>query len=101
MPATSPLPRRPSIRLATIGSQFRPIAARSFAAAAVKEARSNPTQALAYAQKAVALDSGPNSRFALGVAQLANNDSAAALVSLKAAHDAGDVGSEDPASIRR
>jgi TonB family protein len=75
-------------KVATIGSQFRPIAARSFAAAAVKEATSNPTQALAYAQKAVALDSGPNSRFALGVAQLANNDAAAALESLKAAHDA-------------
>jgi TonB family protein len=75
-------------KVETIGSQFRPIAARSFAAAATKQAQSNPTQALAYAQKAMALDSGPNSRFALGVAQLANNDDAAALESLKAAHAA-------------
>ena len=75
-------------KVGTIGSQFRPIAARSFAAAATKQAQSNPAQALAYAQKAMALDSGPNSRFALGVAQLANNDNAAALESLKAAHDA-------------
>jgi tetratricopeptide (TPR) repeat protein len=75
-------------KVSTIGPQFRPIAARSFAAAAVREAQSNPTEALAYAQKAMALDSGPNSRFALGVAQLANNDNADALASLKAARDA-------------
>jgi TonB family protein len=75
-------------KVTTIGPQFRPIAARSFAAAAVKEAQSNPTQALEYAQKAMALDPGANSRFALGVAQLVNNDAAAALQSLKAAHDA-------------
>jgi TonB family protein len=75
-------------KVATIGSQFRPIAARSFAAAAVKVAQNDPAQALGYAQKAVALDPGPNSRFALGVAQLASGDSAAAIASLKAAHDA-------------
>ncbi len=75
-------------KVATIGSQFRPIAARSFAAAAVKVAQNDPAQALGYAQKAVALDPGPNSRFALGVAQVASGDSAAAIASLKAAHDA-------------
>jgi TonB family protein len=75
-------------KVATIGPQFRPAAARSFAAAAVKEAQSNPATALDYGQKAVALDPSTNSRFALGVAQLANNDDAAALASLKAAHDA-------------
>ncbi len=75
-------------KVSAIGTQFRPIAARSFAAAATREAQSNPAQALAYARKAMALDSGPNSRFALGVAQLANNDNAAALESLKAAREA-------------
>jgi TonB family protein len=75
-------------KVQTIGSQFKAAAARSFAAAAVQDAQSNPSSSLAYAQKAVALDSGPNSRFALGVAQLANGDSAAALESLKAAHAA-------------
>jgi TonB family protein len=75
-------------KVATIGAEFRPAAAHSFAAAAVKTAQTNPAQSLAYAQKAVALDSSANSRFALGVAQLANNDDAQALQSLKAAHDA-------------
>jgi TonB family protein len=76
-------------KVSAIGSQFRPVAARSFAAAAVKEAQSDPAQALAYAQKAVALVPDANSHFALGVAQLANNDNAGALASLKAAHDQG------------
>jgi len=75
-------------KVATIGTEFKPAAAHSFAAAAVKIASSDPTQSLAYAQKAVALDSGPNSRFALGVAQLANNQDAQAIDSLKAARDA-------------
>lgn len=75
-------------KVATIGAQFKPAAGASFAAAAVKTAQSNPTQALTYAQKAMALDPNANSRFALGVAQLANNQNAAAIESLKAAHDA-------------
>lgn len=75
-------------KVENIGSQFRPIAAASFARAAVSTASSNPTQALAYANKATALEPGSNSRFALGVAQLANNQNAEALASLKAAHDA-------------
>ncbi|MGB6602526.1 MAG: TonB family protein [Candidatus Cybelea sp.] len=75
-------------KVSTIGSQFRPAAAASFAEAAVKVAQSNPTQALSYAQKAMSLDPSANSRFALGVAQLANGDNAGAVASLKAAHDA-------------
>jgi len=75
-------------KVSVIGTEFKPAAAHSFAAAAVKIASSDPTQSLAYAQKAVALDSGPNSRFALGVAQLANNQDAQAIDSLKAARDA-------------
>ncbi len=87
-------------KVQTIGPQFRPIAARSLAAAAVKLAQSNPTQALAYAQKAMTIDSGPNSRFALGVAQLANGDNAEALASLKAAHDAAVNDSKIPVSSK-
>lgn len=87
-------------KVSTIGQQFRPIAARSFAAAAVKVAQSDAAQSLAYANKAVALDSGPNSRFALGVAQLANNDNAAALQSLKSAHDAAMTDSKIPLSSK-
>jgi tetratricopeptide (TPR) repeat protein len=83
-------------KVATIGEQFRSAAAQSFAAAAVKGASDNPEQSLAYAQKAVALAPDTNSRFALGVAQLANNDSAAALASLKAAHDMAMADSKIP-----
>ncbi|HVN68203.1 MAG TPA: energy transducer TonB [Candidatus Binatia bacterium] len=75
-------------KVGTIGTQFKPAAAGSFAAAAVKEAQSNPTGALAYANKAMALEPNSNSRFALGVAQLANGDNEAALASLKAAQSA-------------
>ncbi|HLX26602.1 MAG TPA: energy transducer TonB [Candidatus Cybelea sp.] len=75
-------------KVQNVGSQFRPIAAASFARAAVSVATSNPTQALAYANKAMAIQPSANSRFALGVAQLANNQNAEALASLKAAHDA-------------
>jgi tetratricopeptide (TPR) repeat protein len=83
-------------KVATIGAPFRSAAAQSFAAAAVKGATDNPEQSLAYAQKAVALAPDTNSRFALGVAQLANNDSAAALASLKAAHDMAMADSKIP-----
>jgi len=74
-------------KVQNIGTQFKPIAAASFARAAVSTASSNPTQALAYANKAMAIKPDGNSRFALGVAQLANNQNAEALASLKAAHD--------------
>jgi TonB family protein len=75
-------------KVPTIGTQFRPAAAASFAAAAVKIAQSNPTQSLTYAQKAMAIEQNANSRFALGVAQLANGQNADALQTLKAARDA-------------
>jgi TonB family protein len=75
-------------KVPTIGSQFKQAASLSLAAAAVKGAQSNPSQALGYAQKAVALDPTTNTRFALGVAQLASGDNATALATLKAAHDA-------------
>jgi TonB family protein len=84
----------------TIGSQFRPAAAASFASAAVKIAQSNPTQALSYAQKAMSLDPSANSRFAMGVAQLANGDNAGAVASLKAAHDASISNPKIPTSSK-
>jgi hypothetical protein len=83
-------------RVATISAQFRAPAAQSFAAAAVKGAADNPQQSLVYAQKAVALVPDTNSHFALGVAQLANNDAASAVASLKAAHDAAMADSKIP-----
>jgi TonB family protein len=61
--------------------------AETLAVAAVKTAQQNPAQALAEAQKAVALN--PNSadaKYALGVAQVANKQYTDAIVTLKAAH---------------
>ena len=67
----------------TVTKQFVPVAASSFATAAVKMAPNDPAQSLAYAQKAVALDNSTNSRFALGVAQNANKQYSAAITTLK------------------
>jgi tetratricopeptide (TPR) repeat protein len=72
----------------TIGKQFAPAAAASFAAAAVANADQNPTVALGYAQKAVALNPDTNSRFALGTAQLADKQYADAVTTLKAVRSA-------------
>jgi TonB family protein len=52
-------------KVGTIGKQFQPIAARSFARAAVDVAPQDPAQSLAYAQKAVALDQSTNSKYAI------------------------------------
>lgn len=71
-------------KVPTIGKQFQPAAAASFAAAAVATSDSSPEQALAYAQKAVALNPDTNSRFALGTAQLSNKQYADAVTTLKA-----------------
>lgn len=71
-------------KVGSIGKQFTPIAAASFAAASVADADQNPQQALAYAQKAVALNPDTNSRFALGTAQLANKQYSDAVTTLKA-----------------
>lgn len=87
-------------KVGTIGPQFKEIAARSFATAAVKGAQSDPSQALGYAQKAIALEPDANSRFALGVAQLASGDATTALASLKAAHQAAMTDSKIPVSSK-
>jgi TonB family protein len=71
-----------------IGKQFQPAAAASLAAAAVQVADSDPTQSMTYAQKAMSLDPSTNSKFALGVAQLANKQNTDALATLKAVHSA-------------
>jgi tetratricopeptide (TPR) repeat protein len=70
-------------RVGSIGKQFQPAAAASFAAAAVQVSDSNPAQAMTYAQKAMSIDPSTNSKFALGVAQLANKQNAEALATLK------------------
>jgi tetratricopeptide (TPR) repeat protein len=74
-------------KVSSVSKNFAPIAAQSYANVAVKAAQSNPDQALAYAHKAVALAPDNNSKFALGVAQLANKQYADAITSLKGVHD--------------
>jgi tetratricopeptide (TPR) repeat protein len=73
-------------QVSSIGTQFKPAAAASFAAAAVAQVNTNPSTALTYANKAVALQPDANSKFALGAAQLANGQNAAALATLQAVH---------------
>jgi len=70
-------------KVPNIGKQFQPAAAASFASAAVATSETSPQQALAYAQKAVALNPDTNSRFALGTAQLSNKQYADAVTTLK------------------
>jgi len=76
-------------RVQDIKKPFQPIAAQAFATAAVRVSASNPSQALDYAHKAVVLSkSDATSRFALGVAELANKQNADAIATLKGVHDA-------------
>uniref|UniRef100_E6PIE8 TonB C-terminal domain-containing protein n=1 Tax=mine drainage metagenome TaxID=410659 RepID=E6PIE8_9ZZZZ len=72
-------------KVATIGAPFKEAAAQSFAAVSVRQAGSNPDQALLYAQKAYALDSSPNSLYALGIAEFGMNEYAQSIASLEKA----------------
>lgn len=74
-------------RVQDIKKPFQPIAAQAFATGAVRVSQTNPAQSLDYANKAVALSSDATSKFALGVAQLANKQNAAAVTTLRAVHD--------------
>jgi outer membrane protein assembly factor BamD (BamD/ComL family) len=68
-----------------VDSRFKAVAAHAFASAAVNLASSDPGTAVGYGQKALALDSGPNSLYALGIAQLGAKDTASAVANLKKA----------------
>ena len=74
-------------KVPNVSKAFVPVAAQSYATAAVKLAPSDAAQSLAYAQKAVALDNSNNSHFALAVAQNANKQYPDAIATLKALHD--------------
>ena len=67
-------------KLSVVPATYVTIAAQSYAVASIKS--SDNAQKLAYAQKAIALHPDGNGYFALGVAQEANNQSAAAVESL-------------------
>ncbi|MBV8727351.1 MAG: hypothetical protein JO233_06165 [Candidatus Eremiobacteraeota bacterium] len=75
-------------KMSSIPARDKSAAAATYATAAVQLQHSNAQQALAYGQKAVSLVPDSSSYFALGVAQLANNQNADAAASLKRAHDA-------------
>ena len=70
-------------KVSAVGKNFQGIAASAFAEAAVTTAASNPADALGYANKAVQMANNNNSRFALGVAQIANKDYPSAITTLK------------------
>ncbi|MBV9149049.1 MAG: tetratricopeptide repeat protein [Candidatus Eremiobacteraeota bacterium] len=76
-------------KMSSIPARDRSVAGSVYATAAVQLHTSNAQQSLAYAQKAVSLSPSGASYFALGVAQLANNQNANAVASLKQAHDMG------------
>jgi tetratricopeptide (TPR) repeat protein len=69
----------------TISKSYRALAAHAYASAATSLATDtppDPTRAAAYARKALAIDSGANSQFALGIAQLSGRDFVNATASL-------------------
>jgi hypothetical protein len=70
-------------KVARVSSFYSAIAAGAFAQAAVDVSTTNPQQSLDYARKAVSLNGGANSRFALGVAQLANKQYTDAIATLQ------------------
>ncbi|MGC8485875.1 MAG: hypothetical protein ACP5O6_09615 [Candidatus Baltobacteraceae bacterium] len=72
-------------KVATIGAPFKEAAAQSFAAVSVQQAAADPDESLLYAQKAYALDSSPNSLYALGVAQFGMKQYAQSIASLEKA----------------
>ena len=75
-------------RVQDIKKPFQPIAAQAFATGSTRVSQSNPAQALDYAHKAMALSNGDaTSRFALGVAQVANKQYPEAVATLKGVHD--------------
>jgi TonB family protein len=74
-------------KVGALNAEFKPVATISFIAAAKSMLQTNPTQAVAYAQKAVALMPNGNSYFMLGAAEAAAGSSTQAIADLKHARD--------------
>lgn len=74
-------------KVPTPTKEFADVAAQSYVMAAGKLASTNPSQAVAYGQKGVALKANGGAYYALGVAQMNANDAAAAVTNLKKARD--------------
>lgn len=79
-------------KVSAIARIYQTVAASSFANAAahlgseVNASTEDETVALAYARRAIALDPGPNSQFALGVAEIGDKQYAQGLATLQAVH---------------
>ena len=74
-------------KVPSITKTFSQVASQSFALAAVKTAATSPQEAVEYGKKAVRLNPGANSYYALGTAELTSGDSAGAVADLKKAFD--------------
>jgi tetratricopeptide (TPR) repeat protein len=75
------------LQVPTISKAFAPVAAQALANTAVKNSQTDPVQSLAFAKKADSVVDDNNSKFALGVALLANKQYADAAAALKPVHD--------------
>ncbi|MDQ2681376.1 MAG: hypothetical protein M3Y21_10235 [Candidatus Eremiobacteraeota bacterium] len=71
----------------TIPKAYKIIASAAYSNAGASMAQTNPTLALSYAKKAVAMSPTGGSYFALGVAELGNKDASGAVTDLKKARD--------------
>lgn len=71
----------------TIPKEFAKVAAQAYSLAAGKLSQSNPTQAVAYGQKAVAMSPNGGAYYSLGVAELNAGNAQAAVTDLKKARD--------------
>ncbi|HTV74901.1 MAG TPA: tetratricopeptide repeat protein [Candidatus Acidoferrales bacterium] len=74
-------------KVQVIKAAYRPVAAQAFASAATQAAATDPQQALDFAQRAMAISSSANAKYAYGVAQVANKQYTDALTTLRSVHD--------------
>ncbi|MHB8178921.1 MAG: energy transducer TonB [Vulcanimicrobiaceae bacterium] len=72
-------------KVPTIAKMYSAVAARAFSNAAVAVKGTNPTLALSYAARGLAMKKDANAFYALGMAQLANQQVVAAIANLKQA----------------
>lgn len=75
------------VKVTSIDKEFTAIAAQSLANAAAASASKDSATAVTYATRAVALDNSINSKYALGVSQIAAGQNAEGIATLKGVHD--------------
>ncbi len=75
-------------RSGAIHKEYTTVAAQAYGLAAQNLANSDPTRALDYAQRAIALDHSADSKYALGLAQLGSKQYTAAIATLQGVRSA-------------